>query len=125
MTSLKKDYVVDATLTAAGDGLWGVVKGTKFHVTKITVVVHEFDDCFFGEVTLTHHQASNIVGLPYTDKQIADEAIALLHSIDELWSLVKDMFWSEQGMQGMYSMNFDAAFYGKDLSIFKLVGFTE
>jgi len=111
METFTKSIPVSFRAIAAGDGYWGMVKGTivVFKMCKIIATID--NDSSWAEVQLTHNTDATRDGLCYSDSGIQGTVRKKLAEYEEIASIinVSGVNGSEQGMQGqfMYSMDAD------------------
>lgn len=91
-------YKVNATLNTNGNGYWSSAK-QAVEITRLQLAYIN-DELDFGELRVYFNKATwdvNKLGLIYTDKQFMRELKELL---TQKGFDVKDVSYSEQGMQG-------------------------
>lgn len=94
-----------------GTSLWCSKEETKRTFIINKVVVHKYDND--DDPDLQHLGHANVYGKQtrwyhYTDNQIEKEVKEVLKKIDKR---IKNVYWSEQGMQPGYGWNFGIEFY--------------
>lgn len=93
----QRAYTGTATLTTAGDGLWGAAAGIAVTATEISIVYSGTDDDVFKHVAVTHDCDEQGYML-YTDNGISD-------GVSELLGMATD--YTEQGMQDDYMLSME------------------
>lgn len=109
MIEVSKAYPLDWTLHGTGNGLWGFPAGLDLNCNKAMVRFTLCEDCVFGSLQITTDVSSSS-GLPYTDPGVLDDTREELLRHDELSKVVsvEEVYWSEQGRQDTFLIDFDA-----------------
>ena len=93
----------EVKIKGKNDSLWGESGGT-YLVKRFTIVDKYDDDLSWGNVNV---YGKGLKWYQYTDSKIEKEVKRLLMTND---NTIKDVYWSEQGMQPENSWNFDVEF---------------